>query len=497
MNSAGADASIGSAGPADLDRHWVDVLVIGAGVAGLTAAIRLEDAVHAGAIRSYWIADAAKEAGGVIRTVEQDGYLLEDGPDMFFAEKPEVTEMAGRLGLGRELIQTNPLARRSFVAVRGRLKPLPAGFFLTAPSQLRPFLASGIIGPAAKFRMMLEPFVPAKKTLEDESVAAFVRRRFGAAALRRLAQPMVGGIYAGDPEQLSAKWALPKFVDWERRCGSVVWGLKTRGADTAIGTGVSGPRYSLFQSFRKGMGALVGAMTGTLRPDRLKLGSPVTHLEAVEGGWSAQIGGQFIRCRSVIVAAPAASAAKLLLESSPRLSDLLGRMRSQSCAVVQVGWDRARVRHPLDGLGFVVPAEDNLPLMAGSFASVKFEGRAPRNKVLFRFFAGGAFGRKWADLSQTELWNAIRPQASQLLGLEGEPDFVRVVYYRESMPQYVVGHDDWADQVRSECARLTGLEICGAMMQGVGVPDVLRDGSRAAEAALEKLKDRFGVLNSI
>jgi oxygen-dependent protoporphyrinogen oxidase len=470
----------------------VDVLIVGAGVAGLTAAIRMEDAVRSGAIQSYFIADAADQVGGVIRTVEEDGYLLESGPDMFFAEKPEVTEMAGRLGLGRELIHTNPKMRRSFLAVKGRLRPMPPGFFLTAPSQLRPFFMSGIIGPLAKLRMVLEPFIPAKKTTEDESVASFVRRRFGRSALKRIAQPMIGGIYAGDPEKLSARWAMPKFVEWERRCGSVVWGLKTKGSDTAAGPGTAGPRYSLFQSFRKGMAVLPRAMAAAIPQERLQLGTEVTQLKRVEGGWSARIGGHEMRCRTLILAVPAAAAAKLLRAEAPRVAELLDKLRYESCAIVQTAWNRSDIGHPLDGLGFVVPAEDGLPIMAGSFSSIKFEGRAPEGKVMIRFFAGGAFGQKLLALPEQELWPAIKPHAYKLLGIkpETEPIFTKVLYYRESMPQYEVGHDDWAASLKAACAAYPGLNVCGAMMQGVGIPDAIRDGAHAADFVLEQLKGR-------
>ncbi len=484
MNSLAAEAS-------------VDILVIGAGAAGLAAAMRLEDAVRSGAIASYKLVDAAPQTGGMIRTVEQDGYLLESGPDMFFAEKPEVTEIAGRLGLARELIMTNPLMRRSFLAAGGRLRAMPEGFFMTAPSRLWPFLFSGIAGPGTKLRMAMEPFVPAKKTTEDESVASFVRRRFGAGALRRIAQPMIGGIYAGDPERLSARWAMPKFVEWERRCGSVVRGLKTKGADAALRPGVlsAGPRYSLFQSFRRGMGTLSRAMTNSLNVGHLQMGAAVTRLEAIEGGWSAEVGGRTLRCRSVILALPAPAAARLVRTAVPDLADLLARVRYESCATVQVGWERAKIGHPLNGLGFVAPADDGLPLMAGSFSSVKFEGRAPESKTLLRFFAGGAFGRQWTELSDRELWDAIRPCATELLGLQGEPEFVRVSRHPDSMPQYEVGHDAWAAGIRSAEARVTGLRVCGAMMQGVGVPDTIRDGTAAAEFVLEALKDRVKAAN--
>ncbi len=499
MNSLAADPGHEAAGRAAAGAQQapesVDVLIAGAGVAGLAAALRFEDAIRAGSIRSFLLAEASDRTGGVIQTIEENGYLLESGPDMFFSEKPEVIELAGRLGLGRELILTNPATRRSFVAVRGRLRPLPSGFFLTAPSRLRPFLLSGIIGLAGKIRMALEPFVPAKKTTEDESVASFVRRRFGLEALRRIAQPMVGGIYAGDPEKLSARWAMPKFVEWERRCGSVVWGLKTKGADPAASPGTAGPRYTLFKSFRKGMGVLPRAMTSAIAPDRLRLNAPLSHVRRVEGGWSAEVEGREIRCRTLILAVPASAASRLLKEAAPELAGLMGQIRSESCAVVHAAWDRADVGHALDGMGFVVPGEDGSPIMAGSFSSVKFAGRAPEGKILMRFFVGGAFGRKWIDLPEKELWPAVRPEVRRLLKIKAEPDFVRVIYYREAMPQYEVGHDAWAAAVRRACAALPGLKVCGAMMQGVGIPDAVRDGVEAGETALEELKDRPNVID--
>lgn len=486
MNRPAADVS-----PSDVP--WpsrVDVLVVGAGVAGLAAALRLEDAVQGQRIGSYLVVEAADQPGGVIRTVEEDGYLFESGPDMFFAEKPEVIELAGRLGLGRELILTNPETRRSFVAVNGRLEPLPSGFFLTAPSRLRPFLLSGIIGPIGKLRMAMEPFIAAKRTVEDESVASFVRRRFGRRALERIAQPMIGGIYAGDPEKLSARWAMPKFVEWERRRGSVVWGLRTKGADPAASPGTAGPRYTLFKSFRKGMGVLPRAMAGAIGPGRLRLNTAVGRVRRSEGGWTVDAGGREVRCRTLILAVPAAAAARLLRADAPEIADLLGRLKSESCAIVQTVWNRSDIGHALDGMGFVVPAADGLPLMAGSFSSVKFSGRAPEGKVMIRFFVGGAFGRRWLDLPERELWPAIRPQVKQLLAAKGEPELTRVMYYRDAMPQYEVGHDVWADTVRRACLARTGLKICGAMMQGVGIPDAVRDGAETAEAVIEEFKGR-------
>lgn len=471
----------------------VDVLVVGAGVAGLAAALRLEDAARSGRIGSFLTLEASDRPGGVIRTVEQDGYLFENGPDMFFSEKPEVIELAGRLGLGRDLILTNPDTRRSFVAINGRLEPLPAGFFLTAPSRLRPFLLSGIIGLAGKFRMALEPFVPPKRTAEDESVASFVRRRFGRHALRRIAQPMIGGIYAGDPEKLSARWAMPKFVEWERRSGSVVWGLRTKGADPAASPGTAGPRYTLFQSFRKGMSVLPDAMAEAVTPGRLRFNAPVTRVRRAEGGWTVECRGREVHCRSLILAVPAAPAARLLKPELPALAEILERLRSESCAIVQTIWNRSDIGHALSGMGFVVPAEEGQPIMAGSFSSIKFAGRAPEGKVMIRFFVGGAFGRRWLDLPEDDLWPAIRRQARQLLKIkkEAEPDLVRVVYYRDAMPQYEVGHDAWADSVRKACAAAgTGLRVCGAMMQGVGIPDAVRDGAQAAESVIEEFKDR-------
>lgn len=468
----------------------VDFLVVGAGMAGLTAAMRLEDAIRGGRVRSYLVAEASPEPGGMVRTSHLDGYLIEDGPDMFFAEKPEVTELAGRLGLSHELIETNPDVRRSFIAVNGRLEPLPTGFFLTAPSQLRPFLVSGIIGPIGKLRMAMEPFVKPKRTAEDETVGAFVRRRFGRAALARIAQPMIGGIYAGDPDRLSAKWAMPKFVEWERRCGSVVWGMKRKGSDPALGKRNAGPRYSMFQSFRSGMGTLPRAMAASLGPGRLRLGAPVRELRPIEGGWSADVAGREVRARSVILTLSAQLSARLTRPFAADLADHLSRLRYESCAIIQAGWLRSRVRHRLDGMGFVVPAEDGLPLMAGSFSSVKFEGRASKDKVLFRFFAGGAFGKDWMERSEKELWSAVRSQAGELLGLEGEPDFTKTLYHHGSMPQYEVGHDSWVERLRAGASRYTGLYLCGMMMDGVGIPDTVRAAGAAADEAVEKFKER-------
>ncbi|MDQ1522692.1 MAG: protoporphyrinogen/coproporphyrinogen oxidase, partial [Pyrinomonadaceae bacterium] len=229
------------------------VAVVGGGISGLAAAHQLtEHARSDGHAPEVVLIEASARLGGTLRTHTRDGFLLEGGPDAFISEKPEALELARRLGLESRLLETNAKHRRSFIVRGGRLRPVPEGFHLLAPSRFWPFVTTDIFSWSGKARMSLDLFLPRRANArsvdndDDESLAEFVRRRFGREALERMAQPMVGGIYTADPEQLSLRATMPRFLDMERTHRSIIlamWRARRRAAGDTRGT--SGARYSL------------------------------------------------------------------------------------------------------------------------------------------------------------------------------------------------------------------------------------------------------------
>ena len=450
------------------------VVIVGGGISGLAAAHRL---VELGLDKSHLtLIEASDRLGGTLDTETRDGFLLERGPDSFISEKPEALALAKRLGLESRLIQTNEQFRRSFIVRNGRLRPVPEGFQLLAPSRVWPFITSDIFSVAGKLRMAADLLLPRKTTngTQDESLASFVRRRLGQEALERMAQPMVGGIYTADPETLSLRATLPRFLDMERDHRSLILAMMRQGQKV----GTSGARYSLFLSFDRGMEVLVNALAGTITNVRLE--RRVREIKKTNSAWTISIGNESFEADAVCLAVPAYTAATLLQNVNPQLSAQLNAIKYASTATINIAYPRHAIRHPLDGFGFVVPFIERRSLIACTFSSVKFSGRAPDDHVLLRAFAGGAL--------QPEMFADPGPRIErdlcELLGITGKPLFTQIAKWERSMPQYEVGHLDRVNAIDSEVCKLPGLALAGNAYRGAGIPDCIRSGETAAEGLL-------------
>ena len=299
------------------------VVIVGGGISGLAAAHRL---VELGFEKTQiTLIEASGRLGGTLETRRRDGFLLERGPDSFISEKPEAVALAKRLGLESRLIETNEAHRRSFIVRNGRLRPVPEGFQLLAPSRIWPFLTTDIFSLTGKLRMAAELFLPRQNGKEDESLASFVRRRLGREALERMAQPMVGGIYTADPETLSLRATLPRFLDMESKHRSLILAMLRQGR--AQKTGTSGPRYSLFLTFDDGMDVLVNSLANVL--PNVRLNTRVNEIKRSGAAWTITTGEESFAADAVCLAVPAYTAAKLLENASPRLlSQLNGNQTS-------------------------------------------------------------------------------------------------------------------------------------------------------------------------
>jgi len=448
------------------------IVVVGGGISGLAAAHRL---VELGVEKSQiTLIEASGRLGGTLETQQRDGFLIERGPDSFISEKPEAVSLAKRLGLESRLIQTNEEHRRSFIVRNGRLRPVPEGFQLLAPSRVWPFITTDIFSVAGKLRMAADLLLPRENGNEDESLASFVRRRLGQEALERMAQPMVGGIYTADPETLSLRATLPRFLDMEKKHRSVILAMLRQ--DRTRGT--SGARYSLFLSFDGGMEVLANALASTILNVRLK--TRVHGIKRSNSGWTISIDGESFEADAVCLAVPAYTAAKLLQNVNPQLAAQLNAIKYASTATINLAYPRAAIKHPLDGFGFVVPFIEKRSLLACTFSSVKFPGRAPDDHVLLRAFAGGAMQPEMFD----DPGPRIEADLRELLGIDRSPLFSEVAKWERSMPQYEVGHLDRVQAIDSEVRKLSGLALAGNAYRGAGIPDCIRSGETAAQSLI-------------
>ena len=470
------------------------VVVVGAGLTGLAAAHRL--VTHASTARrpvEVVVLDAKERIGGAIWTKQVGGFTLEGGADSFITNKPWARDLCLELGLGDQIISTDDRHRRSFVVRNGKLLPVPDGFVLMAPSKLGPLLTSPILSIRGKLRMLLDLAIPRKTDDSDESLASFVRRRFGREALDRLIQPLVGGIYTADPNELSLKATLPQFPLMEQTHGSLILGARrqARQAKAADRAG-SGARYGLFNSLAGGMATLPRTLAATLPPRTIRLNTAVRRISRSGPAqlWRVELlDGPTIEANGVILTTEAHASARLLDGFDADLAQGLRSIPYASSAIVTVGYRRDQIAHPLDGFGAVVPAIEGRSILAMSFLSVKFPTRAPADCALIRVFVGGATQPDLFDLTDDEMVALVRRELGELIGAKGEPILVDIGRHPRAMPQYTLGHLDRVATIDRRALRYPRLVLAGNAFSGVGIPDCVRSGQDAAARLLQAIAD--------
>jgi len=460
----------------DLNSHAVDVAVVGGGIAGLAAAYELS---RRGV--SFVILERSDRAGGVIISEQVDGYTIDGGPDALLVQKPDAIALCGELGLGDRLVSTKP-PRLAYIQRGGRLHALPAGSVLGIPSRIGPFLGTRLFTWAGKLRMGAELFVPAKRDDVDESIGAFITRRFGAEATTYLAEPLLAGIHAGDVDRLSMHALFPRFVEDERQYGSLLRAVRRR-AHTPSPDGA-------FRSLPGGLSEMVEALTRALPTGVIRLRTPVARISANGGGFRMDTGGAAgpVESRAVIVAAPAYAIASMLRDYDGEIASLCGGIPYASAGTVVLAFRREDVRHPLNGSGFVVPRVEANGILAASWLSSKWPRRAPDDRVLLRAFVGGA--RDPEALEQTDAQLVARAIAAltPLLGVRGQPLFSRVYRFVRANAQHEVGHLARIAAIERALARRPGLFLTGSGLRSIGIPDCVGDGRATAHQVTEWLK---------
>lgn len=469
------------------------IAILGGGISGLAAAHRLVEL--APECRPV-LFEAGPRLGGVVSTVHADGFQVEQSADNFITTLPWGLDLCKRLGLSNDLTGTNPAYRRTYVVRSGRLYRLPDGFLMMAPTRLWPLALTPILSPLGKLRAGLEYFLPARRDEGDESMAGFVRRRLGREVFDRLVEPLVSAVYAADMEKLSVDATLSRFRDMERQHGSLIRAMRQQMKQRPATAAESGARYSMFVTLRKGLSTLIDALASRLPVDTVRLNSPVQQIERHGDGWWVHLapgadaptrqaaGPEDLQFDAMIVATPSHVAARLLAGVDAELSAALGQIEHSGTAIVSLGYDRRQIGHSLDGMGAVVPAIEQSPILACSFSSQKYPHRAPDGKVLLRAFVGGARRPELAELPDAELVPLVQKHLAPLLRIKGEPVYCDVAHWPRTMPQYYVGHRDLVARIEARTAQLPGLFLAGNAFRGVGLPDCIHGGETAAQRAL-------------
>jgi protoporphyrinogen/coproporphyrinogen III oxidase len=458
----------------------LQVAIIGGGITGLSAAYEL-------ATRGvpFVLLEASDRLGGLVRTDRVDGFTIDAGADSMLAAKPAGIALCEELGLGPRLMSSTP-PRTAYVHARGRLYPLPSPSIFGIPTTMSGIASYGLLPLPARLRLLgsdlqlLARRRPDATTVKksrsdpgDESVADFYRRHFGPATVSLIAQPLVGGIHAGDVEKLSVSAVAPRLV---AAAGS---GLLRRAATAGAPDG-----EGLFKALRGGMGELVSAMERRLPPGSVRLETAAQRIASTGKGWEVACRGGTTSARAVILASPAHAAAGMLMDTDPALAALCSEVPYASTVSVALAWPRASIQHPLAGSGFVVAREHSrLRITACTWVSSKWQDRAPRDMVLLRAFLGGAADPGAADLSDDGLVEIATRDVSGVLGVTGAPVLSRVQRWTRAGAQYNVGHAARLTRVDQRLATLPGLFVAGSGFHSIGVPDCVADGRAAGARA--------------
>ena len=477
--------------------------IIGGGIAGMAAAYELERARAADATIEYTLFEAREQLGGSLASETVNGTVLERGPDSFLSEKPAGAELCRELGLGADLLPSNDAARKTYIVVKNRLVALPDGLMFLIPTKLIPTALTRLFSLPTKIRMGLELLHPPRPSEQDESVAALVERHFGREAVDRLADPLLSGIYGGDASQLSARTVLPRLVEMETQYGSLTRGMlaahrqmrakaaaaqrSPAGANSepgkAQGNGRPAPR-TIFTTLRGGLQQLVDALEARIAPEWVRKSTPVSALE-YERGWIVTANGSSETYDAVILASPAWASGALLGAVDPVLADELCGIPYSSSITVNLVYDEAKLGQLPDGFGFLVPGSEGRAMLACTFCHRKFVGRTAPGKAVLRAFLGGAKNEALLSETDSALVAIVRRELSEILGekmigLNVEPEQTQVSRWRRAMAQYAVGHRERMQRITDRVAALPGLRLAGNAYDGIGIPDCIRLGRKAA-----------------
>jgi protoporphyrinogen/coproporphyrinogen III oxidase len=468
-------------GPSGDGRSGAHVVVVGGGMAGLAAAHRL---VRRDATVRVTVVESGDRLGGMIRTEHRDGCILEAGPDLFLGAKPGAWELAHALGIEDRLVGTREGLKGSYLLSRGRLRRMPEGLTGLIPTRMMPFVTTPLISIFGKLRVAMDIFIPPRRDDRDESVESFVVRRLGREMYEKIVEPLLSGIFAGDGHRLSLRAAFPQMRNAELEHGSMTRSMLAAKRRPAAG----GPKPRGMMTFRGGMYELVAAVEDALLATervRILTATSCTALQRGDPAYVAELSsGELLEADAVVAALPAHAAASLFSGIDEDCARLMEAVEYVATATVNVAYRREDVPHALDGSGWIAPRGERRPVMACTWTTSKFEGRAPAGVAVFRAFLGDARSNLAEACSDDDMVRNAREELAAVLGIRSEPLFIHVTRWEPGLPQPNLGHLESVAEIEQRLGQHPGLEIAGSSYHGIGIPDVVRSGERAADRVI-------------
>jgi protoporphyrinogen/coproporphyrinogen III oxidase len=438
------------------------VAIVGAGITGLVAAWKLQKFGV-----EVELFERKAEPGGAIKTVKQDEWQVEYGPNTLLLKDRLVAEFITELGLNGEKQVANPQAEKRFIVKDGALEPLP--------SSLKSAIKTPLFSLTGKFRILAEPFI-SKSSDRDQTVADFVERRLGSDVLDYAINPFVAGIYANRPEYLSLRHAFPFMDDLEQEYGSLIWGTFAGAKKRKE----SGRIDRELISFERGMQQLPRTIADQIH--HLYLNHEIQSVSKQDEQWTVHSSlGQFGPFDHVILNTPLYKLNKHLIPVSSEKLNVLNKVKYPPLSVMLLGFKKDDIEHELDGFGFLVPEKENRKILGALFSSTLFDGRAPENCHLVTVFIGGGRQPKLAVQESEKLLETVLEELKDLIGLNGTPEFKDHIYWPQSIPGYHVGYDEILDTIREIEENNEGLILAGNFKNGISVPDCIKNGLKLAD----------------
>jgi oxygen-dependent protoporphyrinogen oxidase len=454
-------------------------VIIGGGISGLSAAYYLS---KAGAPST--IIERRPRLGGVIETEQLDGCVLEGGPDSYLSVKPAATQLIREVGLGDHIIGSNDHLRVTYIWRNGRLVPLPDGLMMIAPTKIAPLVATNLLSWSTKIRMGLEYLRrPKPNGVPDRSVAEFITDHYGVESLEYLAEPLLSGVYGGDPGRLSALSVLPRFVELETKYGSLSRGIlkeRSRAAREPHPAEPAEPPGTLFRTLRNGLGELVDELSRRIAATTRIIYGNAEALERAGAAYRIRVNGEWLACEHIALACPAYESAALLRAIDGELAQLLDQVEYSSSLTLSLVYDKTEFGGPLNGFGFLVPKRERERLVACTWVHNKFSHRAPDDKVILRCFFGGVSDPAILSESDESLSAIAKQELRRILRVAIEPRFAKIARWPRSMAQYTVGHQERVKQIEARVRQTRGLDLAGNAYYGIGIPDCVKTGRDAA-----------------
>ncbi|WP_411345914.1 protoporphyrinogen oxidase [Paenibacillus sp. WLX1005] len=461
------------------------IAIIGGGITGMSAAFYLRKYFREQELSpQITIVEQSGSLGGKVHTLHKDGFVIEKGPDSYLARKTAMTELAQEVGLGDDLVTTNPNAKKTYILHDGQLHPMPSGLVLGIPTELRPFMESDLISMDGKIRALEDFLLPAKMDGKDESLGDFIERRLGKEVLENVTEPLLAGIYAGDTRKLSLQATFPQFGTVEREYGSLIKGMNTGRKPVETHTGT---KKSTFYTFKNGLQSLTDRLEQQLATDvTFKLNTGAESIRYENGLYTIALSdGTTLEAEHVVVTVPAFAAAPLLQGHVDTAA--LDQINYVSVANVVMAFDRKDIETEYDGSGFLVPRKEGRTITACTWTSTKWLHTSPDDRVLMRFYVGRDGQEQIVDESDEQITEKVLHDMRELMGIQATPLFTEITRLRRSMPQYPVGHLDDISALRSELStERPGMLLLGAGYDGVGLPDCIRTARDAAQLEAQR-----------